>query len=57
MILFQFQGYDDSDSSVRKASVFCLVAIYMVIGEDLRKYLSDLNLSKVSILLLMHAHY
>lgn len=41
------QGYDDSESSVRKASVFCLVAIYMNVGETLRQYLTDLNGSKV----------
>ena len=41
------QGYDNTESSVRKAAVFCLVALYMVVGEDLRPYLSDLNGSKV----------
>ena len=33
---------------MRKASVFCLVAIYLVAGEALRPHLSDLNGSKVS---------
>uniref|UniRef100_A0A3P9J9Z8 Cytoplasmic linker associated protein 2 n=1 Tax=Oryzias latipes TaxID=8090 RepID=A0A3P9J9Z8_ORYLA len=36
------QGYDNSESSVRKACVFCLVAIYAVIGEDLKPHLSHL---------------
>ncbi|XP_053408709.1 CLIP-associating protein 1-like isoform X4 [Mercenaria mercenaria] len=44
------KGYDDSESSVRKASVFCLVAIYMVVGESLRQYLTDLNGSKIKLL-------
>ena len=41
------QGYDNTESSVRKASVFCLVAIYMSLGEELRPHLSELNGSKV----------
>lgn len=41
------QGYDNTESSVRKASVFCLVAIYSVIGEELKPYLSQLTGSKV----------
>lgn len=43
-------GYDDSDSRVRKAAVFCLVNIYMQIGEGLRPYLADLNSSKTKLL-------
>ncbi|XP_070175269.1 CLIP-associating protein 1-like isoform X11 [Littorina saxatilis] len=43
-------GYDDSDSRVRKAAVFCLVNIYMQIGESLRPYLTDLNSSKMKLL-------
>lgn len=42
------QGYDNSESSVRKACVFCLVAIYAVIGEDLKPHLSQLSSSKVT---------
>jgi CLIP-associating protein 1/2 len=42
-------GYDDSDSRVRKAAVFCLVNIYIQVGEELRPYLADLNSSKVGI--------
>uniref|UniRef100_A0A8C6VWB9 Cytoplasmic linker associated protein 2 n=1 Tax=Nothobranchius furzeri TaxID=105023 RepID=A0A8C6VWB9_NOTFU len=41
------QGYDNSESSVRKACVFCLVALYAVIGEDLKPHLSQLSSSKV----------
>ncbi|XP_061535716.1 CLIP-associating protein 1-A-like isoform X2 [Phycodurus eques] len=44
------QGYDDTESSVRKASVFCLVAIYAVIGEELKPYLSQLTGSKMKLL-------
>uniref|UniRef100_A0A671TVK7 Cytoplasmic linker associated protein 2 n=1 Tax=Sparus aurata TaxID=8175 RepID=A0A671TVK7_SPAAU len=40
------QGYDNSESSVRKACVFCLVAIYAVIGEDLKPHLSQLSSNK-----------
>ncbi|KAL8570188.1 hypothetical protein ACOMHN_030983 [Nucella lapillus] len=43
-------GYDDSDSRVRKASVFCLVNMYLRIGEDLRPFLTDLNSSKMKLL-------
>uniref|UniRef100_A0A8C7IPT8 Cytoplasmic linker associated protein 1 n=1 Tax=Oncorhynchus kisutch TaxID=8019 RepID=A0A8C7IPT8_ONCKI len=41
------QGYDNTESSVRKASVFCLVAIYSVIGEELKPHLQLLTGSKV----------
>ncbi|XP_049458780.1 CLIP-associating protein 2 isoform X17 [Epinephelus fuscoguttatus] len=44
------QGYDNSESSVRKACVFCLVAIYAVIGEDLKPHLSQLSSSKLKLL-------
>uniref|UniRef100_A0A674EKJ7 Cytoplasmic linker associated protein 1 n=1 Tax=Salmo trutta TaxID=8032 RepID=A0A674EKJ7_SALTR len=40
------QGYDNTESSVRKASVFCLVAVYSVIGEELKPYLAQLTGSK-----------
>ena len=46
-----FQGYDNQQSSVRKASVFCLVAIYQIIGEDLRPHIQELSGSKVNIYL------
>ncbi|XP_068102293.1 CLIP-associating protein 1 isoform X31 [Hyperolius riggenbachi] len=44
------QGYDNAESSVRKASVFCLVAIYSVIGEELKPYLAQLTGSKMKLL-------
>ncbi|XP_030003115.1 CLIP-associating protein 2 isoform X34 [Sphaeramia orbicularis] len=44
------QGYNNSESSVRKASVFCLVAIHAVIGEDLKPHLSQLSSSKLKLL-------
>ncbi|XP_028846227.1 CLIP-associating protein 1a isoform X18 [Denticeps clupeoides] len=44
------QGYDNTESSVRKASVFCLVAIYSVIGEELKPHLSQLTGSKMKLL-------
>uniref|UniRef100_A0A2I2YDJ8 CLIP-associating protein 1 n=1 Tax=Gorilla gorilla gorilla TaxID=9595 RepID=A0A2I2YDJ8_GORGO len=47
------QGYDNTESSVRKASVFCLVAIYSVIGEDLKPHLAQLTGSKVYCLLVL----
>ncbi len=47
MCVCVFQGYDNTESSVRKASVFCLVAIYSVIGEDLKPHLQQLTGSKV----------
>uniref|UniRef100_A0AAY4CN35 TOG domain-containing protein n=1 Tax=Denticeps clupeoides TaxID=299321 RepID=A0AAY4CN35_9TELE len=42
------QSYDNTESSVRKASVFCLVAIYSVIGEELKPHLAQLTGSKTS---------
>uniref|UniRef100_A0A674EL68 Cytoplasmic linker associated protein 1a n=1 Tax=Salmo trutta TaxID=8032 RepID=A0A674EL68_SALTR len=50
------QGYDNTESSVRKASVFCLVAIYSVIGEELKSHLQLLTGSKVRYLPLSCAH-
>ncbi|XP_027891758.1 CLIP-associating protein 2 isoform X8 [Xiphophorus couchianus] len=44
------QGYDNSESSVRKACVFCLVAIHAVIGDDLKPHLSQLSSSKLKLL-------
>ncbi|XP_070969600.1 CLIP-associating protein 1-B-like isoform X15 [Oncorhynchus clarkii lewisi] len=44
------QGYDNTESSVRKASVFCLVAVYSVIGEELKPYLAQLTGSKMKLL-------
>ncbi|XP_078544439.1 CLIP-associating protein 2 isoform X11 [Lissotriton helveticus] len=44
------QGYDNSESSVRKACVFCLVAIYAIIGDELKPHLSQLTGSKMKLL-------
>lgn len=44
-----FQGYDDQQSTVRKSAVFCLVAIYLKVGEGIWNHLTKLNYSKVSI--------
>ncbi|XP_035500670.2 CLIP-associating protein 1 isoform X21 [Scophthalmus maximus] len=44
------QGYDNTESSVRKASVFCLVAVYSVMGEELKPYLAQLTGSKMKLL-------
>uniref|UniRef100_A0A8C9W1W8 Cytoplasmic linker associated protein 2 n=1 Tax=Scleropages formosus TaxID=113540 RepID=A0A8C9W1W8_SCLFO len=41
-------GYDNSESSVRKACVFCLVAIHSVLGDELKPHLTQLSGSKVS---------
>lgn len=56
------QGYENSQSSVRKASVVCLVSVYLCVGEALRPFLQDLHGSKVnslqyhsSMLLLTHS--
>uniref|UniRef100_A0A8B9GES8 Cytoplasmic linker associated protein 2 n=1 Tax=Amazona collaria TaxID=241587 RepID=A0A8B9GES8_9PSIT len=44
------QGYDNSESSIRKACVFCLVAIHAVIGDELKPHLSQLTGSKMKLL-------
>jgi CLIP-associating protein 1/2 len=41
------KGYDSLESTVRKASVFCMVALYLNVGEALRPFLKDLPGSKV----------
>ena len=42
------RGYCHSESSVRKASVFCLVSIHAAAGEDIRQHLTKLSSSQVS---------
>ncbi|KAM6169849.1 CLIP-associating protein 2 isoform 6-T6 [Rhynchocyon petersi] len=44
------QGYDNSESSVRKSCVFCLVAVHAVIGDELKPHLSQLTGSKMKLL-------
>ena len=41
------RGYSHSESSVRKASVFCLVAIHAVVGNTMREHLIKLSSSQV----------
>lgn len=41
-------AWDSPQSPVRKAAVFCLVSIYMIIGDGLRTHLINLSSSKVS---------
>lgn len=41
------RGYSHSESSVRKASVFCLVAIHAVVGDAMREHLNKLSSSQV----------
>ncbi|XP_029104140.1 CLIP-associating protein 2 isoform X15 [Scleropages formosus] len=43
-------GYDNSESSVRKACVFCLVAIHSVLGDELKPHLTQLSGSKLKLL-------
>lgn len=40
-------AWDSTHSPVRKAAVFCLVSLYMIIGENLRTHLTNLSSSKV----------
>lgn len=48
------QGYDNPDSSVRKATVNCLVSLHKVFGErELLPYLSDLSSAKLKLLNLL----
>lgn len=41
-------AWDSPHSPVRKAAVFCLVSIYLIIGESLRIHLTNLSSSKVN---------
>jgi len=47
VLCLTLQGFDNAQSSVRKATVVCLVAVYLCVGEELRPYLKELNGSKV----------
>ena len=42
------RGYCHSESSVRKGSVFCLVALHSVVGDELREHLTKLSSSQVN---------
>ena len=47
---FLFQAYDNVESSVRKASVFCMVALHQLVGDQMQPHLSSLNGSKLKLL-------
>ena len=44
------QAYDNPESAVRKAAVFCMVAIHGVVADAMNPYLSSLNGSKMKLL-------
>ena len=44
------QAYDNVESSVRKAAVFCMVALHQLVGDDLQPHLETLNGSKLKLL-------
>jgi len=48
------RGYCHSESSVRKASVFCLVAVYRIVGEDMKDHLPKLSSSQVRVCRCVH---
>lgn len=41
------QAFNDSNADVRKAVVFCLVDIYMVLGPQFEAHLGELNASQL----------
>jgi len=44
------KSYDNVESSVRKAAVFCMVALHQTVGDDLQPHLEGLNGSKLKLL-------
>ncbi|XP_041459130.1 CLIP-associating protein 1-A-like isoform X13 [Lytechinus variegatus] len=50
VIAVLLKSYDHTESSVRKASVFCLVAIHNIIGDKLKEKLADLPGCKMKLL-------
>ncbi|CAG2101182.1 unnamed protein product [Medioppia subpectinata] len=44
------QAYDNPESAVRKAAVFCMVSIHSVVADAINPYLSSLNGSKMKLL-------
>ncbi len=50
MCVFNLQSYDNVESSVRKAAVFCMVALHQPVGEELQPHLEGLNGSKLKLL-------
>lgn len=44
------KAYDNTESSVRKGAVFCMVAIHCAVGEAMKSHLTSLNGSKMKLL-------
>ena len=44
------QAYDNVESSMRKASMFCIVSLHQLAGEDLQPHLESLTGSKLKLL-------
>jgi CLIP-associating protein 1/2 len=44
------RAYDNVESSVRKASVFCMVGLHQMVGDQLQPHLASLNGSKLKLL-------
>ncbi|KAH9526433.1 CLIP-associating protein 1, variant 2 [Dermatophagoides farinae] len=44
------QAYDNKESAVRKTAVFCMVAIYGSVGDQMQSYLTSLSRSKIKLL-------
>ena len=45
------QAYDNTESSVRKAAVFCMVTIHTLCGEEaMQPHLATLNATKLKLL-------
>lgn len=44
------QAYDSVECAVRKATVFCMVAIYGAVGEVMNTYLTELSTCKSKLL-------
>eukprot|EP01028_Stygiella_incarcerata_P001847 TRINITY_DN13447_c0_g1_i1.p1 TRINITY_DN13447_c0_g1~~TRINITY_DN13447_c0_g1_i1.p1 ORF type:complete len:1399 (-),score=355.11 TRINITY_DN13447_c0_g1_i1:199-4395(-) len=44
-----FDAFKSPNADIRKAVVFCLVDIYMVLGDDFTPYLSELNTSQLKL--------
>jgi hypothetical protein len=50
VIIIFLQAYDNVESSVRKASVFCMVSLHQLVGDELQQHLESLNGSKLKLL-------
>uniref|UniRef100_A0A5F9D184 TOG domain-containing protein n=1 Tax=Oryctolagus cuniculus TaxID=9986 RepID=A0A5F9D184_RABIT len=50
IMLVLIQDYDNSESSVQEAGVFCLVAVHAVIGDELKAHLSQLSSNKMCVI-------